>query len=296
MSDDAVEAFRQAIANDPDDDAARRAFAAWLEQNDQADRAQWIRLSCELADMTAACPRADMADRLALARRVSEAFRRCRPDWWGYVSGVVQNNQRGMFRLEPGSQTAIVRLGKVPWLADALAEGWLEGISLLSDDTIVRAVCAWKGPARDAPLFVRLNPSISNAGLERHLAMPQLRGLSIRAYALQNEAVQTLGTNTALRELCISLRRIDSDVMTTALEQIAQMTRLRRFELIGSNGWPRILRPDDSDIWRLRHMTGLHRLTLLDCPHITDAGMAQLQRALPSLRIHDLRDRRESYM
>ena len=42
------EAFIAAIASDPDADRPRLAFADWLEKNGQTDRAELIRLSCQL--------------------------------------------------------------------------------------------------------------------------------------------------------------------------------------------------------------------------------------------------------
>jgi uncharacterized protein (TIGR02996 family) len=47
MSDE--EAFLQKIIENPDDDAPRLVFADWLEEHGQAERAEFIRVQCELA-------------------------------------------------------------------------------------------------------------------------------------------------------------------------------------------------------------------------------------------------------
>jgi uncharacterized protein (TIGR02996 family) len=44
-------AFLQAIVEAPDDDAPRLIYADWLEENGQPERAQFIRIQCELARM-----------------------------------------------------------------------------------------------------------------------------------------------------------------------------------------------------------------------------------------------------
>jgi uncharacterized protein (TIGR02996 family) len=43
------DAFLQAILEDPDDDTPRLVYADWLDENGQHDRAEFIRLQCELA-------------------------------------------------------------------------------------------------------------------------------------------------------------------------------------------------------------------------------------------------------
>jgi uncharacterized protein (TIGR02996 family) len=45
-------AFIQAIRAAPDDDAPRLIFADWLEEHGQTDRAEFIRIQCQLARMT----------------------------------------------------------------------------------------------------------------------------------------------------------------------------------------------------------------------------------------------------
>jgi uncharacterized protein (TIGR02996 family) len=43
------EAFLQAVIENPEDDAPRLIFADWLEEHGQPERAEFIRVQCELA-------------------------------------------------------------------------------------------------------------------------------------------------------------------------------------------------------------------------------------------------------
>jgi uncharacterized protein (TIGR02996 family) len=47
MSDD--DALVQSIFDNPDTDAPRRVYADWLEEHGQEERAEFIRVQCELA-------------------------------------------------------------------------------------------------------------------------------------------------------------------------------------------------------------------------------------------------------
>jgi uncharacterized protein (TIGR02996 family) len=53
------EAFLQTIAEDLDDDTPRLVYADWLDEHGQPERAEFIRVQCELAGMTADDPRRD---------------------------------------------------------------------------------------------------------------------------------------------------------------------------------------------------------------------------------------------
>jgi uncharacterized protein (TIGR02996 family) len=56
MSED--ESFLQAIIDRPDDDMLRLVFADWLEEHGDGDRAEFIRVQIELANLPAGAPRA----------------------------------------------------------------------------------------------------------------------------------------------------------------------------------------------------------------------------------------------
>src|SRR5688500_8610567 len=113
-------AHLEAIRQDPDDEKLRRAYADWLAANHEADRAEWIRASCDLALIEDRGPVRDAA-----REREQAAFARCRPAWWDDMTNVDQTNERGLFRFVLGTSRSsrgakpFQRFGKVPWLGQA---------------------------------------------------------------------------------------------------------------------------------------------------------------------------------
>src|SRR5438132_8682054 len=69
------EDFLKAIVEEPDDDTHRLVFADWLDENDEPERAELIRVQCELARGVEG-PR-----RLILRRRESELIEAHSPAW-----------------------------------------------------------------------------------------------------------------------------------------------------------------------------------------------------------------------
>src|SRR4051794_32461983 len=69
-------AFLQAIAEAPDDDAPRLVFADWLQDEGDADRAEFVRAQCALARIAADDPR-----RPELCRREDELLAAHREEW-----------------------------------------------------------------------------------------------------------------------------------------------------------------------------------------------------------------------
>lgn len=76
------EAFLQAIRENPADDAPRLVYADWLEDHDQADRAEFIRLQCELDPQRFEIDRPQVRDLLA---REAELLERHEEEWLGPV-------------------------------------------------------------------------------------------------------------------------------------------------------------------------------------------------------------------
>jgi uncharacterized protein (TIGR02996 family) len=70
------DAFLAAIADRPDDDLPRLVFADWLDEHGDADRAEFIRVQCELAKLPADDPR-----RGDLTRREKQLLERHRDGW-----------------------------------------------------------------------------------------------------------------------------------------------------------------------------------------------------------------------
>src|SRR5689334_19357683 len=82
--------FLAAIIDRPDDDLPRLVFADFLEESGDADRAEFIRVQCELARLPAGHP-----DRPALAAREEELLRANRPRWVVPASRLAQQFRRG---------------------------------------------------------------------------------------------------------------------------------------------------------------------------------------------------------
>ena len=84
-----VEAFLRTARLDPDDDTPRLILADYLEENGEADRAEFIRVQCQLA---AWVPEA--RERMALQRRERELLAGHRDEWLGPFAGWGQGHTR----------------------------------------------------------------------------------------------------------------------------------------------------------------------------------------------------------
>lgn len=121
------EAFLQAIREAPADDAPRLIYADWLEENGQADRADFIRVQCRLAGLMEADP-----PHSALWLRAESLLRRHWNEWVGPLRNIV-----GPWRDRYGER----------WLAeeyhaDALRRfqrGFVDGLSLETDSFLRHA-------------------------------------------------------------------------------------------------------------------------------------------------------------
>jgi uncharacterized protein (TIGR02996 family) len=277
----------RAILDDPDEDAARLKYADWLEANGKLDRATWIRVSCEYAHVRYGDDKWS-----ALLDRVIDSFNHCRPAWWENITNVDQKNDRGMFRFVVGAArsargpTPVKRLGKVAWLGQALDEGWLQRVELMWDDgELAKLVAKWKDPASRIPLLVRPAPQIDDEGLRSLLALPQLEGVDLEAHVLRNPVVKELATYSNIHDLTVEFRLVDSGTVDAMLYQVGAMRGLRRLHLKGHENIDYGNRPNDSDLLCLSSLPTLKRLYLADSPAVTDSGIEELQRALPSLII-----------
>jgi uncharacterized protein (TIGR02996 family) len=278
----------RAILDDPDDDAPRLAYADWLDAGRQADRAEWIRLSCEFARVPSSDPRWSL-----LLSSIMESFRRCRPPWWEELSNIDQRNDRGMYRFTVGaapssrSTVTLKRLGKVPWLGTAVAEGWLERLEVRWCDTdLSAALAAWKAPAREVPLLVQPAPQILDEGLRRIFALPQLEGLVLATRVLRSPVIAELAACAGVRDLTLELRLLDGVTVDAILDQAVRMPRLRRLHLEGHALLDHGDRPNDGDLLRLRSLPALKRIELTNCPAVSEAAIVELRRARPELSIH----------
>jgi uncharacterized protein (TIGR02996 family) len=76
---DEHDAFLRAIRDNPEDDTPRLVFADWLQEHDEEERAQFIRLQCELATLD---PRTSKAEELR--ERIWRLQNKHEPAWVGF--------------------------------------------------------------------------------------------------------------------------------------------------------------------------------------------------------------------
>jgi uncharacterized protein (TIGR02996 family) len=139
----AVDDFLRAISANPDDDAPRLIFADWLDENEQPERADFIRGQIQLAQLHDNDP-----DRLQLIAKTKRLWQRFRNQWVGALP-------KSVFEVLPHRgfvETAVVRYDRI----DALSE-------LLQTH-----------PVRELILALRPNERSNRTRLEQAEAMPQL--------------------------------------------------------------------------------------------------------------------------
>jgi uncharacterized protein (TIGR02996 family) len=104
------DAFLQAILEDPDDDTPRLVYADWLDEHGQPERADFIRVQCELAWLKGV-ERPDsktQARMAALATREAFLFRSHRDSW----SQPLPKWARGWYGFERGFVTTVSALAE----------------------------------------------------------------------------------------------------------------------------------------------------------------------------------------
>jgi uncharacterized protein (TIGR02996 family) len=132
------EALLQAVWAEPDDDAPRLVYADWLEENGQPERAQLIRVQCELARPGVAESRGRLLRpeqvRLLTLYRTHWLPDGCDPalPWYFHRGFVERLGHIGVFQSEP--------------LADDFVEPYWEYVRFFPDGTVF-TVDTPSGPA-----------------------------------------------------------------------------------------------------------------------------------------------------
>src|SRR5262245_37608955 len=114
----AHDTFLRMIIENPDDDGPRLVYADWLEEQGEAERAEFIRVQCELARLPAASP-----DRCRLAARQEGILEACRSEWFG----AVPDHFLRVHRID----------GEVFW--DGFCRGFLENLSCTAQEFVRHA-------------------------------------------------------------------------------------------------------------------------------------------------------------
>lgn len=195
MTDDA--AFLAAIADQPDDDLPRLAYADFLDDRGKSARAEFIRVQCELARLPATDPR-----RAALAAREAELIEAHRREWTvpnvgpqafsrGFVEDIHTSADRFLAQARRISATTVVRT-----------------LRLVNADRRIPELSA-------LPLFARIERLAfdnNTLGVQQRIVrffgtadLPRLRSLSLRNNRLWAEGLEELGRMPVTAQL----RRLD---------------------------------------------------------------------------------------
>jgi uncharacterized protein (TIGR02996 family) len=106
VTDDPAEPFYAAIRAAPDDDLPRLVFADWLEEHDQPEQAEYIRLTC------AAAREPDGERKRVVQARADELFRAHRDEWFGPLLATFKHH-----RIDRGFITSIAAGSPIPLAA-----------------------------------------------------------------------------------------------------------------------------------------------------------------------------------
>lgn len=247
------EAFLQTILEDPDDDTSRLIFADWLEERGESERAELIRVQCELARLPEDNPRhPHYAEWKAREQALLRAHER---EWAAPLAGLVNRSefQRGfidvvtmeaaaflahaeaLFRLAPVTHVRMLEGGQLlPQLADCPHLARLRRLQLsgnyLNDDSL-RALAASPHTRQLISLHLGKN-NFTNRGARvlshaPHLA--GLRALNLSANFISSDGARTLaagGQLAALTSVDLSHNLID-------LEGVSALRRRFGDSLVG---------------------------------------------------------------
>jgi uncharacterized protein (TIGR02996 family) len=160
-------AFLASIIESPDEDAPRLIYADWLEEHGQGERADFIRVQCELARMSEDDPR--RGDLMARERASREGREK---EWVGPLGGLMEKCE---FR-----------------------RGFVEGITLAGEDFLTHAEAIFAAaPVRDAEFGRKWDDSkgtLSRLAASSSLARLETVGLGFSNFCLDDTSLQALAS------------------------------------------------------------------------------------------------------
>jgi uncharacterized protein (TIGR02996 family) len=275
-----MEAFLQAIAENPQDDELRLVFADWLEEQGATARAEFIRAQVELARLPRDAPHRPRLE--ARAQALLAAHERA---WGGELATLASGweFQRGFI------------VGVTLKARDFLAHGdrLFESAPLLRRLGL-RAARALIEPLAHCPLLARLEAldlagnRLGGAEAVALFASPHLDGLREldlghnRIGATLDQVLAVLPRLPALSRLCLAANGLEGD-QAVALAGCADLGRLTVLELAGNRlagvdfhrGWLDVHQGGSWALANSPHLAGLRRLDLSD-NYIGDYGTENL--------------------
>jgi hypothetical protein len=115
---------------------------------------------------------------------------------------------------------------------------------------------------------------VSDAGLKGLKGLRSLKTLSLHGTRVTDAGLAELAELEALEQLHLA----GTGVGDAGLKTVGGLRRLRHLNLSGT-------RVTDAGLRELVGLAGLHELWLLDCPAVTDEGVAELRKALPDCKV-----------
>jgi len=286
--------FLDMIRESPHDDTPRLVFADFLEENNDAERAEFIRVQCELAR-----PKVKRSRRQALKLREAELLNAHRLDWlkplpdWarrkakferGFINEINTTALRFMrdvekaFEIEPIHQARIrnVQRKLVPKLAECEHLSALTRLSLASQDLGTHIIPLFESPHFPRSIELNLTSNqLTNESFQFWLQAPlhdRLQSLSLGHNPITSASVIDLCELPGLTKLkSLNLRSIALD--SSGITAIAQNPRFAQLEeLILTN-----CRIGSDEIRILSQSPHLRKLRILDlsgCRLGTDGVLA----------------------
>jgi uncharacterized protein (TIGR02996 family) len=300
-------AFLRTILDSPEDDGPRLVYADWLEEAGDGERAEFIRVQCELARPADGRPR-----RHALAEREAELCDARGGEWlarlpdlpgveWGdfrrgFVESVTAESVAALrrsagriFSAAPVRSVRFQRLRAAKSLADLPALARV--VELVLDDSGVgdEAVAALAG-SRHAGGLRRLMLGENDLGPAAAVAVarsPYLTGLTelhLGGNALGDAGVAALAGSPNLRGLTV-LDLFDNGVTDAGADALAESPHLGRLTLLDLGGHRNAI--GDGGALALAASPRLPRLTqlTLEVEHVGDTGVRALRRRWPSMDV-----------
>jgi uncharacterized protein (TIGR02996 family) len=313
------EALFQSICAEPLDDGPRLIYADWLEEQGDSDRAEYIRLQCQLAHLAGDDPQAP-----ELRQREKALWKKYRSEW---LSDFPRSARKACTPFERGFPAGCLRLGSAALLkhrANLFQRAPIHSVQvttlLTATDAARLAVCPFLGRLRSlelsgclarAPgtLKALLATPVLSSLVELHLGGNELGAPGMRALApwphlawlqrlgLQGNVLQDGGLTALLAAPDLSgLRALNLDsnwiesAGASALAGATHLSGLREL-VLANNG----IGPKGAKALALSPL--LRQLTVLDLSNnsIGDTGAKALLASLPLGPISRLDLRRNDF-
>jgi uncharacterized protein (TIGR02996 family) len=276
MLDTATEtAFLRTILADPDDDAPRLVYADWLDENGDADRAEFIRLQVRLARMEVDDPEYDTVEaRAEELRRVHHIewlneLPQCEHVNWevfhrGFISAVKFDHPEAYFA------HARQVFAAAPVWELRLHQFYPHHATRLAESRSLRHIRV---------LDLNDGNRVANQGLEALMASPhlsQLATLKVGRNSLGSAGVRAIAQSGYVRNLR-RLRLERNDLFDDGLRYLAASPAMQGLAILDMER----TRTGDDAVAALARSQHLTRLRLLDLGNnlLTDSGLSALARS-----------------